>query len=327
MKKIFCVFWVVIYICTLVACVKSNKGYYIDEQTRETTQADKATNKAKVEIVSDNIGEQSSKTSAPTPPTITICKHSETKTLNKKTATCTKSGYTGDVSCKDCNQLISKGIDITATGHKNTETIKKKAATETSDGYSGDTYCKDCKTTIATGTAIVKRNNNTGKTEYVLPDGTHVWVENVGDVTGYYMALKTQKVNHQYLEIEKEILRLCNQERAKAGLNPLEWFEDAYYFTKIRANECFEQFSHTRPSGKKWYTVYTDAGVYMSGQYGENLYTSIGISKEQIASCAVNSWMNSQGHKANILYAKYNRIAISLVQNSNELMIVQNFFS
>ncbi len=255
------------------------------------------------------------------------CSHSSTVLKNKKDATCDRAGFTGDIYCKKCNTLMSEGSHTQATGHRNTEIRNQRDATTESEGYTGDTYCKDCNKTIATGTTIPKLDNNEGKIELILPDGTHVWVENVEDITGYYMAQKTHTVNHQHLNVEKEILRLCNIEREKVGLQPLTWFEDAYYFTQIRANECFTKFSHTRPNGKTWHSVYFDSGVYMSGHFGENLYTSIGLSPEQVASYAVQNWMNSSGHKANILGKNFRRIAISVVQNNNELMIVQNFFS
>ena len=114
------------------------------------------------------------------------CKHSKTEIRNKKDATCTEDGYTGDTYCTDCGDKIASGTKITATGHKDsnndgncdacnanlsckhskTETRNKKAATCTADGYTGDTYCKDCGDKIASGTKITatghKDSNNDG---------------------------------------------------------------------------------------------------------------------------------------------------------------------
>ena len=269
--------------------------------------------------------ESESKTESTTKPT--ACKHSDTAVKNKKAATCTNAGYTGDTYCKKCNTTISTGSSIQATGHKNTEVRNRQEATVDSAGYTGDTYCIDCGAKIATGTTIPKLDNNNGKIEYILPDGTSVWLEPNADITGYYMAQKTYTVNHQHLDVEKEILRLCNEERAKVGLQPLEWFEDAYCFTQIRANEAVTYFSHTRPNGTKWQTAYTDAGVYLVGYNGENLFDSVGYSAKEFADCAVEWWMRSPGHKANILNSRFNRIAIAIIQNGNQLTVVQNFFS
>lgn len=237
-----------------------------------------------------------------------------TSTSSKKASGSSTSASSGNVSSAECT-------------HKNTEIRNQKDATTEGAGYTGDTYCIDCGIKTATGTEIPKLDINDGKVEHILPDGTHVWLEDVDDVTGYYMALKTYRVNHLYLEVEKEILRLCNEERAKVGVQPLEWFEDAYCFTQIRVNEAAIKWSHTRPNGKPYYTVYNDAGVYMHGHYGENLFETINEPIEKFAKNAVESLMNSPGHRANILDASYTRIAIAIVQNGGQLTMAQNFFS
>lgn len=73
---------------------------------------------------------------------------------NKKEATCSSTGYTGDTYCSVCNKKLSSGETIKATGHQHTKLINKKDATCEEKGYSGDTYCEDCKQIIKTGKAI-----------------------------------------------------------------------------------------------------------------------------------------------------------------------------
>ena len=50
--------------------------------------------------------------------TLTADLHTETETVNAKAATCTEDGYTGDVVCKACGKVITKGEVIKATGHQ-----------------------------------------------------------------------------------------------------------------------------------------------------------------------------------------------------------------
>ena len=47
-----------------------------------------------------------------TPPTVKTCNHSNTEVRNKKDATTSSEGYTGDTYCKDCGKLISGGSSI-----------------------------------------------------------------------------------------------------------------------------------------------------------------------------------------------------------------------
>lgn len=266
-----------------------------------------------------------------TPDTSTVpeptpdCKHTATKLVNQADATCTQTGYTGDKVCSACNQVLNQGTSIAATGHKNTELRNKKDATTSAAGYTGDTYCKDCGTKVSGGSTIPQLQETPSGTPYELPDGTIIYINDASDIRKYTMQQATKSASHQHGAVEKEILRLINIERNNAGLPSLSWYEDAYYFTKIRATECLSKFSHTRPNGKAWNTVYSDNGVVL-GVCGENLHYAQGYTIEEIAQQTVSDWMNSSGHKANILNSRYKQIAIAIVQDGNKISTVQNFF-
>ena len=84
----------------------------------------------------------------------TACQHAKTTIKNKKEATCTEAGYTGDTYCATCDALLKSGEAIKALGHNFTGTVtNKKAATCTETGYTGDTNCVNCSQ-IKSGTAI-----------------------------------------------------------------------------------------------------------------------------------------------------------------------------
>ena len=85
--------------------------------------------------------------------TLTADLHTETETVNAKAATCTEDGYTGDVVCKVCGKVITKGEVIPATGH-DTEIVGAKEPTCTEDGYTGDEVCKTCGVTVKKGEVI-----------------------------------------------------------------------------------------------------------------------------------------------------------------------------
>ena len=79
--------------------------------------------------------------------------HTETETVNAKAATCTEDGYTGDVVCKACGKVITKGEVIPALGHK-IKLVGAKAATCTEDGYTGDEVCTVCGEIVKKGEVI-----------------------------------------------------------------------------------------------------------------------------------------------------------------------------
>lgn len=95
--------------------------------------------------------------------------------------------------------------------------------------------------------------------------------------------------------INELLLSLVNQARAEEGLNPLTLHSGMADAAQLRANELLESYSHTRPNGSEYYTVLKEAGIdYAPG--GENIaagYTSV--------EAVFDGWMNSPGHRANIL--------------------------
>ena len=278
----------------------------------ETTKTENVTNKEdKNDKTDDTNTSNPTETTKPSEPTETTCKHTETKVLNKTDATCDRAGYTGDTYCKKCNILISYGSHIQATGHKNTELRNAKEATTESEGYTGDTYCKDCKKTIITGSVISKLYKE----------------ESLSELRARTMAEATKSVSHQFYDIEQEVLRLVNIERSKVGLTPVQWYEDAYCFVKIRAEESVALFSHTRPDGRSWHTVYHDANVITNTTLENLHYTQSAPLDLTLASRIVEGWMNSSGHKANILNANVNLMTVSIVKIGDKIVSAQHFFN
>ena len=73
--------------------------------------------------------------------------HSLTKVINKKDATCTEDGYTGDTVCAICGKEITKGTVIPAKEHTE-ETIPGKAPTCTEPGKTEGKHCSVCNEVI-----------------------------------------------------------------------------------------------------------------------------------------------------------------------------------
>lgn len=312
-------------------CSKQTEATADNELINTTEKHDKITNPNDTDNTSQNqnVEEQISEKQNDVTQT-TACSHNNTSVKNNTSATCSEIGYTGDTYCIECDKVITYGSQILTTGH-NTEIRNKKDATTTSEGYTGDKVCKTCNTVVENGTKIPKIENNTnGKVTYTTSNGYTYVVDEGTNIMEYSMKQQTKYINSPYREFELEILRLCNEERAKNGLSPLTWYEDAYYFTYIRAEESSETFSHTRPNWSNWDTVYTDAGVILHDVWGENLFYAEGWPAYEIAEEAVKNWMDSPGHKANILNPEYTRLTVAIYEKYIGevycLSVTQNFF-
>ncbi len=75
---------------------------------------------------------------------------------------------------------------------------------------------------------------------------------------------------------------------------------------------------HTRPDGSKWFTVF---GIDKNYNYGENAGQGKPTAEKQM-----NSWMKSDGHRANILRGDYTEIGIAAAaSDEGEVFAIQIF--
>lgn len=105
-----------------------------------------------------------------------------------------------------------------------------------------------------------------------------------------------------------------NNIRAEYGLNTLRWDGKLEQVAEVRARECCQSFSHTRPNGKQWYTVNSKIQGGENLAYGFNTATDV-----------VNAWMDSPSHRDNILYDEFKTMAIAIYELDGEWYISQQF--
>ena len=116
------------------------------------------------------------------------------------------------------------------------------------------------------------------------------------------------------------IFLLTNEERLKEELPTLSYNYDLQDAADLRAKECAELFSHTRPDGSSCHTVVKDFDYKVTG---ENLIKA--DKPIATAESLVEAWMNSQGHKENILMKEYTSIAIGVYETESMVYAVQIF--
>ena len=119
------------------------------------------------------------------------------------------------------------------------------------------------------------------------------------------------------------VFDLVNQERAKAGLEAYKLDTKLCEAANKRAQEIVEKYDHVRPDGTDFDTVLDEYG-FNSKAYikGENI-----VAMRESASSAMNAWMNSQGHKDNILADYYTTIGIGVYEYNGSKYWVQLFLS
>lgn len=116
-----------------------------------------------------------------------------------------------------------------------------------------------------------------------------------------------------------QVVELVNVERAKMGLPALAMNSGAQQAAQLRAAEIVEVFSHDRPDGSACYTALTEIGVSYRAA-GENI--AMGYPTPE---AVVDGWMNSEGHRANILRDTFSEIGVGYVVEDGTAYWVQMF--
>ena len=129
----------------------------------------------------------------------------------------------------------------------------------------------------ATWTASVKQQYS----------GTLTWADHGGE---------TPELVLPFSENEWEVLKLVNQERAAENKAPLTGLAKLQEAADIRARELIKVFDHTRPDGTDCFTVLDQVGLTNLGATAENI-----ASGQRSPASVMNTWMNSTGHRGNIL--------------------------
>ncbi|WP_394232684.1 CAP domain-containing protein [Niallia oryzisoli] len=119
---------------------------------------------------------------------------------------------------------------------------------------------------------------------------------------------------------EEEVVRLVNAERAKQGLSPLQHRSDVKNVAEKKAMDMINSnyFSHTSPNYGSPFDMLKTFGIsYRSA--GENIAKGQRSPQE-----VMNAWMNSTGHRANILNSSYNAIGVGFYNGAWVQLFIQS---
>lgn len=125
--------------------------------------------------------------------------------------------------------------------------------------------------------------------------------------------------------------QMVNEQRTEMGLKPLVWDERLSEIAATHSQDMASRdyFAHEDPEGRNHAYRYDVYGYDCFSSSGENLYKHegllIGYSDEKIAEEAVIGWMNSEGHRENIVYEGFGKEGIGVYLDSNAVYVTQNF--
>ena len=115
----------------------------------------------------------------------------------------------------------------------------------------------------------------------------------------------------QATKFTEEVVRLVNIERTNAGLSTVSMDSKVKEAAQVRAVEIKTLFEHKRPNGTSCFTALTEKGVTYRG-CGENIAYG-----QRSPEDVMKGWMNSDGHRANILKKEFTHIGVGYFQDTN----------
>jgi uncharacterized YkwD family protein/spore coat assembly protein SafA len=113
--------------------------------------------------------------------------------------------------------------------------------------------------------------------------------------------------------LETEVIRLVNVERARAGQSALTPNNEVSRVARIKSQDFVNNnyFSHNSPTYGTPFDMLRSFGITFTAA-AENI-----ASGQRTAAEVMNTWMNSSGHRANILSSTYNQIGVGVARDNN----------
>ncbi|WP_027621927.1 SafA/ExsA family spore coat assembly protein [Acetivibrio clariflavus] len=122
--------------------------------------------------------------------------------------------------------------------------------------------------------------------------------------------------------LENEVIRLVNVERAKAGLPQLTQNWQLSRVARYKSQDMIDKgyFAHNSPTYGSPFKMMESFGIRYSAA-GENIAMG-----QQSPSQVMNAWMNSPGHRNNILSPSFTQIGVGLAKDKNGRMYWTQMF-
>jgi uncharacterized protein YkwD len=133
--------------------------------------------------------------------------------------------------------------------------------------------------------------------------------------------------------IENQIFQLTNNERKNNGVNPLVYDSSLAAIARAHSQDMLNNnfFSHINLNGDDPSERASKAGYNIHKSYQVGVAENIGMTEGYVSSSSVaqefiDMWMNSPGHRSNILNSQYNRLGVGVASKGSKIISTQVFF-
>ncbi len=125
--------------------------------------------------------------------------------------------------------------------------------------------------------------------------------------------INVPSVNTTAQSFEEQVVKLVNEERAKVGVKPLKSNWEVARVARYKSQDMIDKnyFSHTSPTYGSPFTMLKNFGISYKTA-GENIAAG-----QATPEAVVKSWMNSEGHRKNILSSSFTEIGVGYVKGGS----------
>ncbi|RNA68630.1 CAP domain-containing protein [Alteribacter keqinensis] len=180
-------------------------------------------------------------------------------------------------------------------------------ASSTHTVESGDTLYKISQQYDVSLSDIIDANSDIDNPDMIYP-GQQVTLPSAQ--SAQQPSQTSEQTSSELSEFEQEVVRLTNEERAQHGLPELEIAEDVSEVARDKSADMRDNnyFDHNSPTHGSPFDMMRSYGVNYNAA-GENIAAG-----QQTPEQVVDAWMNSQGHRENILSSNYTEIGVGHVE-------------
>ena len=189
-----------------------------------------------------------------------------------------------------------------------------------------------------TNVTLPEEDSSTVVTPPVEDDSTEVTPPNTGGDTtitppaneGDATTDNSTNASDKFMaEVEQAIFNKVNEERVKAGVAPLSYNTTMEKYARIKSQDMGDNnyFSHTDLNGNYITAKMKEDGVSYNS-WGENIayLGGYGTDPTVLANQFMTNWMNSSGHRKNILSTDFTSIGVGVYQIGDKVYATQEFY-
>lgn len=216
--------------------------------------------------------------------------------------------------CGNLNDILSKCCDQTQLQNILSGNISSNQISDILNSCGIKLPGVNCPDGICTPSSDITQNTSNTGTDQSVPATTNTSESN-NDQTEQNSTPKIPDSNtaEGISAYESKVIELVNEIRVQNGLNQLQADAELCRIARIKSQDMKdkEYFSHTSPTYGSPFDMMKQFGItYRTA--GENIAMG-----QQTPEIVVNAWMNSEGHRANILNSSYTKIGVGYVADGN----------